>query len=272
MIASSSGEPNYAQRYAVELTDQLSQFDDDYKDGKRLEAGFASYPDQVTDVDKAQVLAIVEAADKAGRSQAYAGQIREQASVSTFFESEKDEINKKVGGSAQYVAKSKGCNVDLYGTVNHSLKEAIDKQLEKRLREHNEAHRLIERNRTSLSKPSAAALEKQADEISQASYIANIDLVEKKIRVKQMLDEAEQVKRTSEQEIEREKAYQAEPGRTDADKKASDERIAVMNRNRMAMDPAIERGKQLLPELDKVIKSAQQDYNAALDGLKSKLK
>jgi molybdopterin-biosynthesis enzyme MoeA-like protein len=271
-IASSAGEANYAQTFPTELQATVSRFDERQRDGRRLGAAFSTYPDQLKDPNKAQVLAIIESADQAGRGQGYAERMREQEDVAAFFESEKDEINKKVGGAAAFAAKQKGCTADVYGPVSHSLKEAVDKQLEKRLRERNEAQALIERNRTSLGKQNAAALEKQADEISRASYLVYVDLIDKRNRAQRMLEEADRVKRTADDFIEKERAFQAEAGRADGDKKASEERIAAMTRSKASIDQAAEKAKAALPEMDKQIKASQKEYEGALDGLKGKFK
>ena len=91
------------------------------------------------------------------------------------------------------------CDVDVGPAVASSLREAVDKQLEKRLRAHNDAHVLIDRYRETLGKANAAALEKQADDISAASYATFIRSVELKVRATRLLDEASQMRKTLDQ-------------------------------------------------------------------------
>jgi hypothetical protein len=269
-VASSAGEPNYAATYPVALQAVVAGFDDHRREASKLDTGFSSYGDQLKDVSKPQVLQIIERADEAGRSSAYVERSRQLEQVSTFFETEKDDINKKVAGSAQYVAKQKGCNVDIYGTVTHSLKESIDKQIEKEMRERNEAQQIIERYRVSLGKPNTAALEKQADEISRASYLVHIELVERKVRLQAMLTEADRVRQTADGYIQKERAFQAEAGRTDPEKKAAEDRIAAMTQSKAALDGAVNQAKAAAPDMDSKIRASQKEYADALEALKAR--
>jgi hypothetical protein len=271
-IASSAGDASYAVAYPTELSAMASGIEEHRREITKLTGGFAAYPDQLKDAPKAQVLQIIERADEAGRGSAYVERAKQMDQVTSFFDAEKEEINKKVGGSAQYVAKQKGCDVDVYGTVAKSLKDSVDKQVEKRQRDRNEAQLIIERYRVSLGKPNAAALEKQADEISRASYYANVELVERKNRLTQMAGEADRVKKTADQFIERERAFQAEPGRTDPEKKASDERITAMNQSKAALDTAAAQAKSQLADIDNKIKASQKEYADALAALKARFK
>lgn len=272
VVVSSSGEPGYAARYPDELDGMLGKVDERQREARQATARFASYPDQLKDVKKDQALAVVERADEAGRSYAYVERAREAEQVQAFFRGEKEEINKKVGGAVQYAAKQKGASIDVYGTVGHSLGEAIDKQIEKRLRERNEAHAVIERYRVSLGKANAAALEKQADEISHASYILHVEAVTQKQLLEGMINEAPTVKKTADSFIQREKAFQAEAGRTDPEKKASEERIATMTRSKERIDASVEKARQALPNIDQQLKANQKEYADALAALKAKLR
>jgi hypothetical protein len=269
-VASSAGEPNYAVTYPVALQAVLTGFEEHRREASKLDAGFATYGDQLKDPNKAQVLQIIERADEAGHSSAYVERSRQLEHVATFFDTEKDEINRKVGGSVQYVAKQKGSNIDVYGTVAHSLKESVDKQIEKEQRDRNEAQQIIERYRVSLGKPNAAALEKQADEISRASYLVNIDLVERKVRLQAMINEADRVRQTADNYIQRERAFQGEAGRTDPEKKASDDRIAAMTQSKASLDAAVGQAKAAAPDMDSKIRASQKEYADALEALKAR--
>lgn len=270
-VASSSGEPGYAARYPDEVEALTRRIDERQQELKKLGAGFSSYPDQLKDVKKDLALAVIERAEEAGRSHAYVERVREADQVRGFFRDEKDEINKKVGGAAQYAAKQKGASVDVYGVVGHALGEAVDKQLEKRLRERNEAHSLIERHRAALGK-SAALMEKQADEISQASYIANVEAVTQRQLLDGMLQEAAAVKSTAERAISQEQTYQAQPGRTPQEKKASEDRVASLTRSKDRVDALVEKTRQDLPALDQQIKDNQKTYTDALAALKARFR
>src|SRR6202044_387183 len=100
-----------------------------------------------------------------GHSYAYVDRLRKVQATASFFETEKDELNKKLVGSVAYTAKKKGCDESIAGAAPPALKDAVEKQLEKELHEASEAQQLVERYHAELGKENAAALEKQADDI-----------------------------------------------------------------------------------------------------------
>jgi len=267
-VASSATQTNYAMDYPGAAQGTGNDYVNSEGEVRRITTDFGKYPEQLKDPPWPLVQTIVVRADEAGRSGSYVDARRELEGTQAFFTQEKDEITRRVAGSAQYVAKKKDCDVDVSGAVSASLKEAVDKQLEKRLRAHNDAHVLIERYRESLGKPNAAALEKQADEISTASYITNVRTVETKAKATQLLDDASSAKRTLDQSIADERAFQAEQGRTAADKKASNDRIAKMEDAKVKIDAAVPQLQALNKELDQRNDAMKKQYNDSLDGLK----
>ncbi len=270
-VASSAAQVNYAMDYPAALQSTANDYVNTEGDVRKITTDFPKYPDQLKDPPWPLVQNVVSRADEAGRSEAYVDARHDFEGTRDFFTQEKDEISRKVAGSAQYVLKKKecgSCEADVGPAVASSLREAVDKQLEKRLRAHNDAHLLIERYRESLGKPNASALEKQADDISAASYAASIRSVELKVRAMRLLDEANQIKKTLDQSIADERAFQAEPGRKEGDKKASNERIAKMEDGKVRIDAAIPPLQGLVKEIDQRNQAMSKEYNDALDALK----
>ena len=273
-VASSAAQVNYAMDYPGELQSTANDYVNTETDVRKATTDFQKYPDQLKDPPWPLVQNIVNRADEAGRSSAYVDAHHEFEGTRDFFTQEKDDISRKVAGSAQYVLKKKECSqcdVDVAPAVASSLRDAVDKQLEKRLRAHNDAHLLIERYRESLGKSNAAALEKQADDISSASYSTFIRSVELKVRATHLLDEANQIKKTLDQSVADERAFQAEPGRKEADKKASNERIAKMEDGKVKIDAAIPPLQGLVKEIDQRSQAMTKEYNDALEALKKAL-
>lgn len=271
-IASSATEGGYVTGYPEALQGVSLRFGQRKGDARKSVQSFSSFPGQLKDPDWSRVLEIVSAADRVGRSQAYVDRVREVEGAAAFFTQEREEITKKVGGAAQYAVKKSGCDVDVYSPAGQALKDSVDKQLEKRLREASDAQLLIVRYRGSLGKENAAALEKQADDISGASYIVHIELVEDKLAIRRLLADAEQVKKTADEFIAAERAHQSDKGVTDADKKASEDRIAAMNKSKAGLDSAIAQARSLEPGLEDQIKAAQKEYDDALASLVAALK
>ncbi|MCC6557514.1 MAG: hypothetical protein IT372_31570 [Polyangiaceae bacterium] len=266
-IASSAPQSGYAERYPADLQAAAADFGEREGAAKQIDGELAGYPGQLKDPKWAHVLEIVEQADAAGRSYDYVERVREVHGASGFFSEGKDEITKKVAGAAQYAARQKGCDVDVSGAAAHALKESVERELERYLRERNEAHRSIERYRASLGKENAAALEKQADSISLASYLVHIDLVERKVRMRRVIEELDAVKKSTDDAIAAERAFQGEAGRTEDEKKASEARIEALNKSKAQLDSAAEQAKGAAERLEERVAEAQKHHADAMQKL-----
>jgi hypothetical protein len=272
--ASSASHSHYARDYPADLNAVTKGFSDRRTEARKLMGDFNGYPGKLKDPPSwAHVLEIVSRADEDGRSYAYVDRLRRVQDAAAFFDAEKDEINRKVAGSVAYTAKKKGCDEAIAGAAPPALKDAVEKQLEKELHDASEAQQLVDRYRVELGKENAAALEKQADDLGRASYLVHIAIVEDKLRITRMVLEAEQIKKTADDDIAAERAFQQGSKKiTDAEKKASDARIAEMNKSKAGVDAAVQQAQGVVPTLDDEIKKIQKEYDDALEGLKSKLK
>ena len=229
LIASSASQESYAVRYPQALTEATTSFSQVQTEIRKELTQMPSYPGKLKDPGWARVRDVLARADEAGKSTAYVERMRRIEGAFEFFSTEKDEITRKAGGSAQFLVKKKGCDVEVSGAVAGSLKDSVDKQLEKELRDANEAQRVVDRHRTALGKENAAALEAQVDALSRTSYLVHIQLVEDKLRVQRMLTESADVQRTYDAALASERAFQAEKRTTAPEKKASEDRIAEIN-------------------------------------------
>jgi hypothetical protein len=270
-IASSASLGGYAEGYSAELNAANTDFSAQQAEVKQTIAGFGGYPRALKGPGKPYAKEIMAKADESGRSHAYVETIREVKEAQTFFAREKDEITRKVAGSANYAAKQKNCDVEVGGAVAAALKETVDKQMEKRLREGNEAHRIIERHREEIGKEDAATLEKQADDVAYASYVAHVQIVELKLKIRWMAQEAETIKATADREIKAEEEFAANPKRTPAEKKASQDRVAAMNKAKADVDAAAGQAKALDEAMDNQVSALQTEYKDAVTKLKDSL-
>jgi hypothetical protein len=267
-IASSAGEAGYAVEYPAALQAVVSEYAAGEGTVKRVVSDLPKYPDQLKDPAWPYVLEIVQRADEAGASAAYVGRRREVDGARTFFAEEKEDITRKVGGAVQYAAKKKECDFDPYGPTAGSLKDAVDKQLEKRMRARSEAHFLIDRYRDALGKANTQALEKQADEISLASYVTNIALVTVKVDAARLLADTDQVKKTLDRAIADEQTFQSSTGRSTAEKKASGERVGRMQDSKARIDAAVAQTQAFAKNLEQRNDALKKEYVAALEALK----
>src|SRR3954469_14605043 len=195
-FASSANESGYAERYPTALLGGRTEFASDETRARAIFADFPKYPAALTNPDGEQVSAVVSRADAAGKSGAYARQMEEQSHVSRFFSEEKDGLNQKVGGAAQYAAKQKECTVDVSSPAIGALDHGVDKALEDRLREHSEAQRYIEDHQDALGKANVEKLQKQADDITLASYLVHVRVKQLKLELSDLIAESSDVKKT----------------------------------------------------------------------------
>jgi hypothetical protein len=251
-FASSANHAHYARDYPAELNAVTKDFGERRAEARKIQGEFNGYPAKIKDPPSwAHVLEIVDRAGEDGRSYAYVERLRRVQAAAAFFDAEKDEINKKVAGSVAYTAKKKGCDEAIAGAAAPALKDAVDE----------------------LGKDNAAALEKQADDISRASYLVHVEIVEDKLRILRMVAEADDIRKTADDAIGAERAYQASNKKlTDADKKASEARIADMNKSKASVDAAVQQAQGVMPSLEDEIKKIQKEYDDALDALDAKIK
>jgi hypothetical protein len=271
-IASSASQSGYAARYPGELQATATSFGDREDLAKRVIDQFQGYPDQLKKPKWNEVLEIIEQADAAGRSHDYVERVRNVDGALAFFNDNKDELSKKVSGAAQYVVRQKGYEFDVTGATSHALQDGVDRQIEKYMRARNEAHRRLDRYRTSLGKENAEALEKQADAVSFASYVVHIDMVESKVRLRRLLEEVETVKKATDDAIAAETSFKSASGRTDEEKKASEARIEELRRSKALLDSASALAKRLDERLEERIAAAQKLYQDGLDKLEAAIR
>jgi hypothetical protein len=267
-VASSAGQTNYATDYPAALQALANAQVNGEGSIKTLTADFTKYPDQLKDPPWPRVLAIVQQADEAGRSAAYADREKETEHTAAFFADERDEITRRVAGAVQFAAKKKEYDFDAYGPVAGSLKEGVDKGLEKRLRAVSDAQLTIDRYRETLGKTNAAALEKQADSISLASYLTYIRLPGVRAQTLRLVAEADQVKGTLDRAVQEEQSFQAEAGRSAAEKKASADRVARLQDAKGRIDTSVAEAQALSKDQEQRNANAKKEYENALEALK----
>jgi hypothetical protein len=270
-FASSANETSYAERYPGALLAQRTEFATDEAKAREIFGGFQNYPGALTAPDGQQVLAVVTRADAAGKSGAYAEQAQENQDVSRFFTDEKDPLNQKVGGAAQYAAKQKDCTVDVASPAIGALDHGVDKALEERLRGHDEAHRYIEDHQDALGKPNLEKLQKQADDISLASYLVHVRVKELKLELSRMVDEASDVKKTLGRSDTEARAVVADPAASKSAKATAQTRATAAETASASLDSEVDQAKRAVADMDARSTQLEKDYNAALDALEKAL-
>jgi len=271
-IASSAPLGVYARSYPTELGATLKAFSDRRAEVRKIIGELPGYPGKFKDPDWGHVLETLERADEDGRGWGYVERSRRVEAVAAFFDAEKDEISRKVAGSVIYAAKKKSCDETVAQGVGPALRDGFEKQADKELADASQAQKLVDRYRAELGKENAAALEKQAADVSRASYLAHVEIVEDKLKIQRMAIEAEQIKRTADAAIEAEKAFQTGKKVTDAEKKASQARIDEMSKSKAAVDAAVQQANAVVPTMADEIQKLQKEHAEAFESLRAKLR
>jgi len=271
-FASAANESGYAERYPAALLGARTEFAADETRAREIFADFPKYPDALSSPDGEQVSAVVSRADAAGKSGAYAQQMEEQQHVARFFSEEKDTLNQKVGGAAQYAAKQKECTVDVASPAVGALDKGVDKAMEDRLRDHDEAHRYIEDHQDALGKANLEKLQKQADDITLASYLVHVRVKRLKLELSQLIDESSDVKKTLARSDADAQAVLADSGASKPAKTTAQKRADAAKKASTGLDIEIEQAKRAVQEMDGRSEKLEKDYTAALDALQKALK
>ncbi|HTA90149.1 MAG TPA: hypothetical protein VK745_11250 [Polyangiaceae bacterium] len=271
VFASSANETSYAERYPAELLGLRTEFATDEAKAREIFGNFQNYPGALSAPDGPQVSAVVSRADAAGKSGAYAEQMQENQGVSRFFSDEKDSLNQKVGGAAQYAAKQKDCTVDVASPAIGALDHGVDKALEERLRGHDEAHRYIEDHQDALGKPNLEKLQKQADDISLASYLVHVRVKELKLELSRRVDEASDVRKTLGRSDTEARAVIADPAASKSAKTTAQERASAAETASGNMDSEVDQAKRAVADMDARSTQLEKDYATALDALQKAL-
>ena len=267
-----SSQGSYAAGFPDRLSHESKTIRAEESKSKEDMTAMGKLPDALNNPDWGVVLEAVEAADKAGRDGGYADAAKSTDQVRAFFDEEKDPLLRKAGGSAQYVVKEKGCDVDVYGAVATGLKDGIDDRIQARLRAKNDAFIVIDRNRDALGKPNAAALETGADKIAEASYYVHVDLPEQKQRIDHDIGEVSNMKSALEDLVKDEKEFQGKAKLKPEDQKASDARIKGWQSELQAMDGIEADAKTNSQDLQQRIEQLSKDYDTAFGALKDSIK
>jgi hypothetical protein len=271
-FASAANESGYAERYPVALLGARTEFAADETRARQIFADFPKYPGALTTPDGEQVSAVVSRADAAGKSGAYARQMEEQSHVSRFFGEEKDGLNQKVGGAAQYAAKQKECTVDVASPAIGALDHGVDKAMEDRLRDHDEAHRYIEDHQDALGKANLEKLQKQADDITLASYLVHVRVKQLKLELSELIAESSDVKKTLERSDKEAQAVLTDSAASKQAKTTAQKRVDAAKKANTGLDIEIEQAKRAVQEMDARSEKLEKDYSTALDALQKALK
>lgn len=247
---------------------------EDKAEAQRLNGELGGRASEIKGNDHGELLlAIVEAADEAGRGEAFAAAREEARIVRAFANEERGPLASRVSGATQQkITEAKCENVEVSGVISYAMKDAVDRQLDKRLRAHNEAQFLIEHDKATLGPNVVTVMQKLADDIAVASYLVNVALPEDRNALQHRVNEHGKVSSTLEDAIKDEQAYYADAARTEPEKRASEDRTVALTKSQSVIEAAVTHANAELKDIDKQIETARADYDKALKALKDAIK
>jgi hypothetical protein len=271
-IESSAEESSYAVAYPPLLEERRKQLVVDKTQATELTAKVRDHEIK-SNADPKLLEEIVESADAAGRSSTFVAAQREARAFRSFWDEERGTIGARVAAAANKQVADAGCGqaVDVSGATSYALREGFDRQLEKRVREHNEAQHVIGRERTALGSAGVKEMEELADQTAYASYLVYVGLIDDRQQIEGMLSERRSVASTLDSRLKAEQEYLAQAKSKD-DKKASEERISALTKSRDAIDATTSDAEAEVKELDQTIRQAQADYDDALEAQLKRIK
>lgn len=267
LTASSADQGTYALHYADSLSSVRSELATIETQTDSAQSDFAKYPDALTNPSWPDVLAVYQLADEAGKSTAYVEELERARAVTQFYVEEKDELNRRVGGAAQYAVKQKECDVDVTGSVSYALSKAFEERVRDRLRDHSDAFLYIDEHEDALGKKNRPKLEDQSDAIAQMSYLVHIRIVEIRDRLARQADEASDVERTLQKIADDAHTQAADTHLTAARRQHETQREQAALAAKAKVEPEVTEVKKLTDEMDKRVSAVQDKYEDTLKAL-----
>jgi hypothetical protein len=262
----------YALQYPETLASAQRTFAADKQLAHALSNGLAARVNEIkVGAEPALPLRVVDEADAAGTSEAYARARTEERSFSTFWAEERAAVGARASAAAQKeLADGQCANKDLAPAVQHALKEGLDKPLERRLRAYNEAQRTLELHKARLLPGTLPVWQRAADEIALASHYARVLLREDAHELERLLAEQSAVHATLSRAIDDERKIQTDP--RGGEQKASQDRVVLIEKARASVPLAADQARAARSGLDDQLSHAEVEYSQALAAIREHLR
>ncbi len=200
--------------------------------------------------------------------------LRSERDMDVFVERHGKELGWRVGGHVSSVLQKGGCKCADEGgrAASYAVREAFRRQLDKRRRELNEAHRLLDLGVHGTSKRDTGVLEEQVETLTSASFFVYVEAYDLREEIDALLDDERRVKRTLDRAIEAERAKlaEAEGERTRearSQAKAAAERLELLEEARAPIEEASAKARSLRQGMDEEILALRDAYQEAFDEL-----
>ncbi len=269
LTSPSSGQPVYANRYPDSLSATRGSIDQQENKANRMIGEMSQFASAIDTKGWTHVATVYKLADSAGRSSDYADRHEQNEAVTRFFDEEKQNIQNGVAGSAQYTAKQNECkDPNKVGSAAwFGLNKAVDKALQDKMRDHDEAHNYISAHAAAIGDKAVEKLKDQADKISETAYLVYVGVEKSRRHLKTLVDESAEVKKTLQRAAEQDSVASSDASQPDADRKSAQARAAAENSALTRADSELQQAQHVLVEIDQRTKKLKADYDQAFKSL-----
>jgi hypothetical protein len=238
-VVSSADTVGYAIAYPDQVASAASSFAEHKLRAHELSIALTEHTPQLKAGDNGGLAyRVIAQADADGRREAFVQARRNDVELRSFWDSERGTLSARVVSAVKDAQTEAGCTqFDPQPVIQRALRDGLNRPLERRVRDESEAQRLLEQYRAYLTPASWQALQRLAAEVSFASYLVHVALVDDVTRLSRMVAERDQAWSTLWYALQEEQAFQASQAQSpkSAAVQASQERIARIQKSRAAM-------------------------------------
>jgi hypothetical protein len=266
-VVSSADTVSYAVAYPDEVTAAAHSFAEHKLRAHALSIALAEHTPQLKPGDSAGLAyRVIAQADVDGRRQAFVDARRSDVELRAFWDSERGALSARVVSAVKDAQTEAGCTqLDPQPVVQRALRDGLNRPFERRVRDESEAQRLLDQYRAQLTPASWQALQRLASEVSLASYLVNVALIDDVMRLSRMAEEREMAWNTLWYALQEERAFQASQAQApkSAAVQASQERTARIEKSRAAMPVSNAKADGELFGYAEQLQLAIDEYNVA---------
>lgn len=261
-------------QYATEWPGRMKTIRDRYAEGAKAARAdidaLPSFPAALSDPDWAAVASVYDEADRAGRSEAVVELLLSSRRIEAFVEEREKGLSRRMGAHFAAMLKAQECECEVQAgpATGRALEDAVDRELEERYHELNEAHGLLDRHAELFSKQDLATLEGQVDRITATSFFVSVDAPMLRDEIDRLMEEVERIGETLDAAIASARAAADAPAASRAEKSSAEERLELLQAARGPLDAMADDTRVARDGLEERIVELRESYEAALATLR----
>jgi len=270
-LISSADGLGYALRYPATATEAAADFAEHKRRAHELSGALQPHtPVLKPGDDGALAVYVLDQADADGRRESLARARQQDRAFRALWEAERGAIAARTAAAVKKQQNDAGCTeVDSQAAIQRSLREGFDRQLEKRLRAESESQRMLEQTRSRFTPSTWTALQRLSAEVSLASYLVYVAMIEDTSRLAHLAEERDTVESTLTSARDRERTQLAALDKNA--QTASRERLRQIDASLAALPASAQRVDRELEDYTERLRLAYDEYQRALNASRAAL-